>query len=299
MKAVNKWALGALLIAGMPLVGQALVIRGFDPVVHNRFSSGYPGNPVENPNFFQADFDFSGVGWDASNGHRSLALVSPRHFVGANHFQPAVGATLNFFNSNGELRSFTVGSIFNVRNESNEVTDLFVGELVETIGAGDALSFYSLPDFPGEAAYLGQELLVYGRSARVGLGIVDSFLTFGADPVTSGAGINDTRSYLFNYDEMGGGRHDAHGESGDSGSPSFIVMQDRLTLVGTHMGIVIGPTFVNTYDVFIPHYVDEINAIMAGAGYQLSIIPEARHLTLLLGSLAGLAVAFRQRRLRS
>ncbi|MGC6424975.1 MAG: hypothetical protein ACON4O_08335 [Lentimonas sp.] len=75
---------------------QGITVTGYDPAKHDRFSSGFPLSPVANSdsNFVGAGLDFSGVGWSTTipgginnNSYKGLGMLSPRHFLTAQHFE--------------------------------------------------------------------------------------------------------------------------------------------------------------------------------------------------------------------
>lgn len=260
-------------MAGMFLISAALSpalnIRNYSASRHNLFT-GWPANPVPNPQFYQAARDFSGVGWNSADTRKHVTLVSPKHFVCANHFRPAVGSLIRFVNRNGQLKSHTIAAIHTIPNSEGNATDILVGELSAPIPESDAITHYPYLNLATEAAYSGRSLLVVGRESSVGVGTLTGILNFGGDPLTSGTGINNTRASSFNYNTLVGGGDDCHGEGGDSGGPSFATTTSGLAIVGIHTAILNAAGTITTIDSFIPHYVDEINAVLAGAGYHLS-----------------------------
>jgi len=247
---------------------QGLVIRGYDPARHNRFASGFPASPAVNPNFHAAFYDFSGVGWHSADPNLSCTLVSPSHFIGANHVKPGIGATVTFYARDGVLRSFTVANQYNMTNAAGENTDLFIGELNQPVMPCDNITFYPILKLASEGAYVGKDLHVYGKSGRVGKTTISAFQDFGGDPITGGAGINSTRAYSFSYSNALGSPDDCHAEGGDSGSPSFVGMDGELFVAGVHGAVLTTGLGVTTFDTFVPHYLDQISGILRQRGYQ-------------------------------
>jgi len=49
------------LLAALLAPAQGLELRNYNPGRHNRFSSGFPGNPVMNPTFLHDASKFTGV----------------------------------------------------------------------------------------------------------------------------------------------------------------------------------------------------------------------------------------------
>src|SRR4051812_38929498 len=73
-----------------------------------RFTSGFPGAPVINTGFFLNGFDLSGIGW--TSGNFGITMITPQHFVTAEHVRPANGSTVSFVNTGGALVTYTVDS---------------------------------------------------------------------------------------------------------------------------------------------------------------------------------------------
>ena len=266
---VRCWMCGIAVILGSSAANTyGLSIRVYDPARHDRFSSGYPSSPVINTNFHADYYDFSGVGWNVTNPVQSFALISPRHFVGANHYKPGVGTTVAFQGRDGALTTFTVANVHNITNSAGEITDLIVGELDRSVLACDNITFYPILDLGAEANYTGKEILVYGKSARVGKGSISAFQDFGGDPITGGSGVNSTRSYSFAYANLTGANADCHFEGGDSGSPSFVTANGELFVVGIHTAVLTTALGNSSYDTFVPHYLDQIGSVLQQQGLQ-------------------------------
>ena len=71
----------------------ALEVTGYSATVNDRFTSGFPTSPVPNTSgsFVGAAYDWSGIGWSttiyAASSYKGLALLSPRHFLTAQHYE--------------------------------------------------------------------------------------------------------------------------------------------------------------------------------------------------------------------
>lgn len=261
----------AVLAAGVSLgaAGRAdgLTINQYSAATHNRFLSGYPNNPVPNPNFFASAWDWSGVGWDSQNSNRSVALVSPQHFVAANHFLPPVGRVLNFLGQDGLVHQYTVAGYSNT-NYLGQTSDLALGWLTEAIKPADKVTWYPVVEADGEDWFTGKEVITYGTTTRAGRNIIDR--------VTSTAtGANTTRVFTYTYDRTYGlGADEAGAEAGDSGSPSFMIHDGRMTLLGTHFAVNgTTPLRYKTFDSFIPHYLNQLDAAMASTPYSIERVP--------------------------
>ncbi len=264
------------------MLSHAVVTRVADVDSQNRFSSGYPGTamnpPTANtsPDFLLAGFNLSGLGWDAGNPGRSFALVTPQHFIGATHFAISNSGSLNFRGS-GSLLNYGAASTQVILNSDNTPSDLFLGTLDTAVDLSQITPF-RVADLGAETLYVGQEIFVYGQTAKFGTGTISAFQDFGSDPVTAGSTLNDSRTYNFSYTtpNPAGSGDDAYFEGGDSGSPSFIINNGQLAITGTHSALVSSSfggtqTFVN-YDTFTPEYFDRLNAALedGGQGFQLN-----------------------------
>ncbi len=281
-----------VIFSGVFAVGfqaEALIVNGYDPAVHDRFIPGtYSSNPVSNPNFFAASYDWSGVGWETWAPSRSVAMISPLHFVGANHWRIPVGNSVTFYNQLGDLKSYTVEgySTFDEEwtNDEGEswinTPDLTVGRLSGVISEMDKISHYKVLDASDYSTewcdarwYEGKEVYAYGTSARAGTNVID----FLQNVCTSMAGplkpINLTTTAVYDTHATGDYYGEAGGQGGDSGSPSFIPYNGELTLMGTHFAIS-GDTSGTwrTYDSAIPGYLDNIDAAMISYGYKVERI---------------------------
>ncbi|MGD7652060.1 MAG: hypothetical protein ACQCXQ_02510, partial [Verrucomicrobiales bacterium] len=280
-------ALGAL----SPVL-HALELRVYSEERHDRFS-GFPAAPVANPGFIHQDVDLTGVGWRVGAAEpRSLTLVSPKFFIGARHYRPSVGDTVRFVAADGSIRDYTVKANHDILNDDSEAdggpkaTDVSLGELVEAVGDSDGVGFQLYLNLATEAAYLVppyHELIVLGKSVRGGNGTATAINDFFGTPLTSGGGINNTRTLEFVYQSVGGQQDDAFAEGGDSGSPSLVNVGNRGAIVGVHTAILSALGTTTTIDSFVAHppYISQINEIMAAEGYHMTeAIPGSISLTL-------------------
>lgn len=249
-----------------------LVVRVYDASRHSRFLN-FPSNPTHNPQFLHAAFDLTGVGWDNANSARQLTLVSPMHFVGANHYKPGVGATIKFLSSGGMVRSYTVADQTAVNNDSGQASDLFIGKLSQPVSPSDEVGYHPYLNLGNESQYLNKDVILLGKSAR---GAVQTTSTL--TDMSSGS-TNSTRVVSMVYRTSGFFLDDdeARYESGDSGSPVFISQGGTAAIIGTNslLGTVQDPitgeisSYV-CYANFVPHYADKLNAVMEADGYRMT-----------------------------
>lgn len=300
---VRAWGLAALLLGlGTPL--HALVIAGYEGARHDRFASGYPDNPVENASFFRSGSDFHGVGWNASNGNQAFALITPQHIIGANHYNPGAGTAVEFFSSGGTIRSYTLAATETVMDGSGNPSDVFVGELASPIGPGDNIPFFRFPSDSVGTTLVGRQIVIYGKTARVGINTVaarDATKT-ASGALGGGANLATTETFEWTFTEGSESQDQARTESGDSGSPTFTVEEGVLTIVGTHSAlasVTAGTTTYTAIDADLYEMMDEIDAAigrMGSTGFTVTQIPEPAASASLLALLAGILAGFRKRR---
>ncbi|MCK4947813.1 MAG: hypothetical protein KAS46_05530 [Candidatus Aureabacteria bacterium] len=266
----------------------ALQINGYDPVCHDRFLPGtYASNPQDNSSFYLSSYDWSGVGWETNSPSRSVALVSPLHFVGANHWRIPVGNTITFKNNDGILNNYTVGGYHTLTYTTFSGTftpDLVVGCLTDPIPDADNITYYPVTQYDSDGAippgfypdehfhsndwYLGKEIFVYGWSARVGTGTFEGLQ--GTGTVTTN--LTRTFDYLYHVSDDPQYLDEPFGVGGDSGSPTFLPWEGSLALLGTHFAHSPGETLKATYDSFIPAYISDINSAISLSGYSLNVL---------------------------
>jgi hypothetical protein len=254
-----------------------LQIEGYNSLRHDRFVAGtFPEAPIVNPDLWAAAYDFAGVGWSEQDPAKGFALITPQHFVGANHFKPPLGSPIRFVGRDGQVRIYTVAKFYQLKNGSGEDSDIFVGELTAPIPADHGVPLYPMLDLP-ESALVGRSIVVYGRGfsePRVGRGKVKQF----ADAFPSGITLNATRNYSFEHVNRTAALDDCYGEIGDSGSPSFFIVDGMLAVAGTHAAIqqvsgILGRVTTTTFDSYVPHYRVQIDQLIAATGYRTTLAP--------------------------
>ena len=253
----------------------ALQVRVFTASKHERFT-GFPSAPVRNPGFIHATLNLSGVGWSVEDPQKQFTLVSPLHFAGANHYRPSLNSMVSFVAQDGAVVSRQVTALTAMLNDQGQATDVLIGTLGAPVLPDSGVAFLPYLNLDAEAAYVGQPLIVLGRNARGGRGTIAAVADFGGDPVTSGAGINTTRTYSFNYRMAVGGSDDAYAETGDSGSPGLVAVGGRAAMVGTHTAVLSALGTITTIDSLLPAYAARINAHLSADGYHLTqVTPKA------------------------
>jgi hypothetical protein len=279
--AVSLFCAGMAFAAlGTPAWGLAIA---YHDTTYDRFSSGYSANPVVNPGFFAAAYDFSGVGWDPSDDRRNVAMISPLHFVTSWHFYPT--GSLAFMNRDGVVITNTVSGITRIGT-----TDLAIGRLTAAISPADEIAYYPVVSV-SESDYLNQWIWPYGKYfSTIGVGsnrVAEIYFESHPD-------IN-TQSYIYYYGQ-GGSYYpgEAMAEGGDSGSPDFIAVDGELRVVGGKSFIANNPNL--TGGTFLPYYYQQVDSVLAADGYHLMVVPEPGAGWLMLAGTGGLL--FTRRRVR-
>ncbi len=244
----------------VPIFAHALEIRSYVASRHDRFVTGASGWEY-NPGAYYDSRRFVSVGFDDAG--RQYPLVTPEHVLFARHFSPGVGTEIRFLPPSGEMISRSVVAVSGVPNGSGGFADVVLVKLSAPIPPE-----LNLPPFPylnlaGETAYTGTVLTTFGQSLRAGRGTIAAFSNFSND------GIDETRTFTFTYNTFTGNRDDAYAVIGDSGSPSFAVVNNRAALVGLHLAASVVTFQRSTIDTFVPHYASAIDALLAPQGYQL------------------------------
>ncbi len=257
-----QWLACAASLAASQGPVQALQIRSYSAARHDRFT-GFPGSPVVNGSAWFDGSQYSGVGWVVTEPNRQLALVSPRYVITASHYPLTTGTQIRFVSTSGSLVTATVAST-SIIIKSGQPTDLTVGRLTAPItGVGvNPLPYLNLP---AENHYATTDQRVFGFNSSggnhpvVGQGTIKDFDDFSFFGTT-------TRMSYFLHIDASGSEDDCFFTVGDSGSPSLAITRNGPALVGTHSLVGDEPGFRYSIDSHIPHYIPEINAILAADG---------------------------------
>ncbi len=266
-------ALGVMMAVVQTL--PALDIVNYSNTIHDRFLPGtYPSSPTNNPDFWFSSLDWSGVGWNVEDPRKSVAMITPMHFVAAYHF--AVGGNLSFMNPDGSIMTYgvsgTINQLFDPVTGSN--SDLYIGELTAPIPGASNIMNYAVFDLASTNDYIGVPMLVYGYAPEGGvggnaaIGVKVGTNTFGGFEPFLGNTV-----FWYDQDPVTG---EAYGQAGDSGSPSFTLVGSTLALLGTHYTIGSAEGNPATFDTFMPDYISQIQDIVQADGYSLGLIPEPR-----------------------
>lgn len=271
-----KYPLHLLATLACAFPAQGLELRNYNPGVHNRFSSGFPDNPVMNPNFLHNASKFTGVGWWWINGNPTASdiqftLISPRHVLSVRHLEGNFTGgnwSARFVASDGQVHTRVISPFNSILDGTTQV-DLAVAQLssplpvtVKPVRYRNNLTEGQLQNDP--IMVLGKNV-VSGNSVSGGTSSIDEFDDF------SYAANYVTRMFEFEYVMASGNNDDCHygPGSGDSSSPAFVEYNGEPALVGlaAQAGLA-GSTYYN-YCTFVPHYITHIDAILNPLGYRM------------------------------
>ncbi len=268
MKAIEK--LITLLFILFYFNSFAIQINGYNST-HDRFIN-YPANPSENVDYILASYNgISSVGWRATKPQFSMTLIHPQFLLAAHHASPAIGETINFMNNNGVLKSYTVAAVHRINDGIND-TDLALVELSMPIPSTDNINSVSI----GSVA-VNQTVYPYGKFARTGI----ESITHINYPFTDANGILGVNTGIaFEYIINSAQPDEAYSEGGDSGSPTFIIENSSLKIVGVRsvlQTLTAGMSLIGyrTLDVCVSCYQTQIDQIISDYEIvDLSIAPK-------------------------
>ena len=259
-----------------------MVVRSFQALRHERFYVGGDKAFVGDP------YDFSGVG---NSGGAWATLISDCYFISATHLHPGISANITFWETNdfsGASHSYTVVGGQQIGN-----TDLWVGWFGSAVDA--SLERYPILDAPLASDFFGLTQFNYGVNHRVGRNVTEDFGSITVGPSTGFVFAAD----YDNNDSPSVGGDETFLQGGDSGAPTFNVVDGRLALIGIHWAI--SDDFPGTdegeqfVDSAVPAYITEVNAVLDDKGQALTVIPEPAGAALLMCG-AGALIGRRRKR---
>jgi hypothetical protein len=294
---LRRIALGAALLA---LPAGAMILQNYTPQNHDRYYAG--GDRA----FIGEAYDWSGIARSPEKGLLNpwVVMVSPTFYLTVAHNYPYSGHTVTFDPDNvagGTTYTYTdSGYQYVILTDPDGPgplapvpSDLMLRRL--TTPVDPSIAIYPIGMAASLADYANLELwhYSYGNLAapeRVGrneinndYGSPDFVMAVNGSPITQA-----TVLMAFDFDAAPGGvgADEMLYQYGDSGSPTFVVVNGQLALIGLAEGI--DPTYPNLiYDAFVPYYFSQIaNAIWTESGGTESLsyvwIPEPAAALLLL-----------------
>jgi hypothetical protein len=274
---------GLLVLVCVASASAAMIVRHFQAPRHDRYYIGMDKAFIGDP------YDFSGVG---GTGSAWATLVSDCFFLSATHAHPGIGSSVIFFEGNdlfGTSHTYTVAGGQQIGN-----TDLWVGWFGSAVDSN--LARYPVLDLPLASDYFGLTQWNYGVNHRVGLNVTEGAGLFTVGPSTGFSFVAD----YDNNDTPSVGGDATFLQSGDSGAPTFNIVNGQLALIGIHWAISDIFPGTNEGELFIdsavPAYISAINGVLAGKGQQLILaVPEPGMTVLLVISACGLGLVRRRR----
>lgn len=224
-------------MAMAPCAEAATAIQSFSAETNDRFAN--------NEAFIGADFDFSGVGRDASG--RWAVMLSSTVYLSANHY--AAAGSLIFYEGNDPSATPITATV--LTGERIGTSDLWIGRLDSPLPS--SIAFYNYVTIPpaGVGVLMDEFVFMGGISpTTTGYGSGSPDVTdqtvgtnriegFQANAVAVGA-VGDI---LFTVENFNGDEdylhttHEAQLATGDSGSPLLLVSGESLVVAGIALGV--------------------------------------------------------------
>ncbi len=266
-----------LAVAAVP--AKALDVVGYTAAANDRFVSGFPSAPVPNTSgsFIGLGYDWSGVGWSATDGTKGFGFVSPRHYLVATHYGGA--GSIRVFSSGGTLLTGTQQGVAQTgfgltSGPSLPNPDLSLGTLTAPLSDFGSVARYGVLDLNASSStdslanYANQPVIAYGRGANgssspriANTAIFSASSTLYQNP-NNGYMITKTTTYTL--------------QVGDSGSPAFITWTNpdggnELTIIGNNAAV--DTTNGNNLQNFIGRaaIINQLNTMMNPDGFALRV----------------------------
>jgi len=269
----------------------ALLWTGGNSVLADMYISGnVTPNPQRYSRFYEGgDKAFIGNGLDFSGVSTSgpwATMISPQYFITAYHWPANSSSTLTFCEGNttdsGE-HTYSVDTSFQFSPLYNgQPADVHLGRLSTPIPAADHIAYYPLLNLPDFSDYVSMTIYNYGNPNLVGRNVISKI-----EPYAE-AGENGP-SMFFNYDVPGVGPDETYLIGGDSGGPSFAVVDGKLALLGEHFstygtsGLIPfdgGPPKASdgswwSVDGFVPAYLDQLDSVLPADQQMTTVVPKS------------------------
>jgi hypothetical protein len=297
-------AVALFLLGGCGTALAAMYISGNDPPNPERY---YRYEPRTDPTLFVGyGLDFSGV----SNGGPWATMISPQYFITARHAPATSSSTLTFHEGNdlsSGVHQYNVDQSFSFvpLYVNGQPADVCMGRLAAPIPATDHIAYYPVLGLPNLSDYVGMTIYNYGAPNYVGRNVISKIEPY-AEIGEDGPGM------FFNYDVPGVGPDETYLIVGDSGAPSFAVVDGKLALLGEHFstsgtngslpgGDDFGPPKSGdgswwSVDGFIPAYIDQLNSHLPADQQVTVVVPEPGALVLLFAGFAAICAIVASRK---
>ncbi len=264
MKALNNLPLSVafvcltLSLSASP--SHAIDITGYSSSQHDLYSSGFPSSPTTNTNanFIGLGYDWSGFAWSTTpyfTGYKGFAMLSPQHFLTAQHYEYGVEETqgVNVLAPAPTVSTANTDAILNLGQGlsltvgPNTNYDLAVGRLQVPVLAPSELARYAVLDLHATSTantlsnYNGLQIFLTGRgptsseSQRIGSTTINLAAVFNSDPKQIALRTTRTDVQL----QLGDSGYAAyHGWTNPNGDK-------ELTVLGTNSAATVDHNFVS------------------------------------------------------
>jgi hypothetical protein len=257
-----------LSLCGSDSVQAALLVNGYDADMNDRFNNS--------SSFIGAPYDWSGVG--RNSGGQWATLISDSYFVTASHFAPPNASVIRFYKTNDTSGDYAEQTVITKNGIAG--SDLSLGQLTAPVFSGTPfeIAHYPILTLPGLSDFVGLGLQIVGRDAdppaldsmRLGTNEITGTQAAFSDSALSGTGD------MFYYDYDTSIANEAKVAGGDSGAPSFVVVDGQLALVGVHWFVYSGAATdpsTGSGDTLVSSYVDDLNQAMSGGESVITVTP--------------------------
>ncbi len=206
---------------------------------------------VRNPDLWCGDLDITCASpWNSSGGHkRAGTLVTPRHVIGAAHYEYSVGAVVRFVAKDGTVHDRTVAGKVRHPESENYHPDLTIYTLDSDLPSTIKPCAVMPSDY---TSYLVNEQV---KTACLGLDQEEKALIIDWNSGGRMRTPTDPNRLIFHENKI----------SGDSGNPAFIIVDGELVLVTvwTFGGAGSGTA--------VADYISDINGMIATADTQAGV----------------------------
>lgn len=234
-------------------------VAGYTAETNDRFAN--------NGSFIASSYDLSGLG--LSDGGKWVTMLSDNVFITSNHYSPATGESVTFYESNdpnGGSTSRTVAGTMRIGD-----SDLRIGFLSSPLTSEYGSFSFATENINNQinflnSDYFGQNALIVGRSPGAyttsqdmvfGRNVLDQWFVGASAGGTTDDAIGSDRDTILPPE------YEAYFEGGDSGAPMFVVINGELRLVGINwfrgtQGTteIIGMSYLGNYDMEIQDYIN-------------------------------------------